>query len=413
MPEPQPTFCCFIPHGKSTIVASMRFLTFEKGSLTLNTGTLPRRLIVSVIILAVITPGIYRGYRIFRADRIIRDEQTVESYSRAIRYDPSNAILWWHRGRLRHYSIDSADIPGAINDYQKALSMNPRLSQAWVDLADCYERTDRFSEAEGALDNAIATHTYSPGVRWQAGNYYLRRGNLSKMYECFKLACQYDPEKLNIAIALAWKADPNHSDILQKLIPDNLPANIAFLNFLVQRDELDLSRPAWQRILNNEKPAGYEYRVSAAFPYIDQLLEKNLVDEAMRVWQGALQKAEKEPQSESAPQDSVAPISAGSESLVWNGSFEREILGGGFDWRYTDVKEVELQPDLGERMDGLKSLRMDFTGANLSFSHLSQIVPIPKSGDYLLEFYLRTEGLTTDMTPFFAIQGYPDRAERG
>jgi hypothetical protein len=386
----------------------MSVLKVKEGFIILDAGTLPRRIIFTVIILALVTPAIYRSYRIFRADRIIRAEQTFESYSRALQYDPANATLWWHRGRLRHYSVGVVDISQAIGDYQKALSLNPRLSQAWVDLADCYERTERYADADEALSKALATHTYSPVMRWQAGNFFLRRGNLLRMYECFKMASDYDPEKLGIATDIAWKVDTDRAGIMQKLVPDKLSANLRYLDFLLSRDELDLARAAWERVLKNDVPPETEFEVGLSFGYVDRLLAKSRVEEAERVWDEALQKAGSGLRDTRILEQEPDGRPAGSRNLVWNGSFENKILQGGFDWRYPGMQDVKFQVELNKGMEGSNCLKVTFGGTNISFSHLSQIIPIPSPGGYVLDFYFRAEGLTTDQTPYVSIQGYPE-----
>ena len=269
----------------------------------------------------------------------------------------------------------------AIGDYQVALSLNPRLSRAWLDLADCYEQTKRYDEAEAALNNALLTHTYSPITRWQAGNFFLRRGNLPRMYDCFKMAIEYDPEKFGIATETAWKVDTDHAAILQKLVPDKLPENLSYFDFLVTRNELDLARVAWERALKNDLPTEVEFKVSSSFRYIDRLLAKNRVEEAERVWDEALQKAGSGLRDTRIITQEPRAGGSGPLNLVWNGSFENEILQGGFDWRFPDLRDVQFASDLNNCMEGLKCLRVTFGGANIRFSHLSQIVPIPCSGE--------------------------------
>lgn len=386
-------------------IGAMPIIKMERNLLTLATRSLPCRILFSLAVVAILAPVVYWSWGVYRADRIIQDRPTVDAYTQALKFDSSNPTLWWHRGRLRHYSVGSVDIPGAISDYRQALALNPRLGQAWVDLADSCERAGRNSEAEAALENAFATRRYSPIIRWQAGNFFLRRGNLAKMYESFKIACEYDKSKLRIATEMAWKADPDHREILGKLIPDNIESNLNYLEFLIGRDELELARPVWQRCLKNEIPANFIFKVSIGNDYIGRLLAKGRVEEALRVWDRSLAKA-------GAMQDSRfgAPPNL-PENLVWNGSFENEMLRGGFDWRYpADSREMQFLIDLHNRVEGLKSLRITFGGANLSFSHLSQIVPIFEPGAYNLDYYVRTDGLTTDQTPYFSIHGYPEAA---
>lgn len=386
----------------------MPFVKFDKGSVIFDIKALAWRIVISAVVVLLAAPAIYRSYGIFRADRIIRSEQTVESFSRAIKYDPSNAELWWKRGRLRHYSVQAIDIDQAASDYQHALSLNPRISQAWVDLADCYERKGKFGEAEAALEKAFATRTYSPLIRWQAGNYFLRRGNLPKMYECFKIASQYDSQKLGIAIDLAWKIDSDHAGILQNLIPDNLPSNMLYLNFLSGLDELDLAASAWRRCLENDIPNDFEFKPSSAFFYIDRLLSRNRISEALRVWNNVLPKVGTGLADARMKEGAPGGQKTEAQNLVWNGSFENEMLRGGFDWRYPEIPEVQFQIDINNRMDGLKSLRVTFAGANVSSGYLNQIVPIPKPGSYRLDFCLRTDELTTDQTPYVSIRGFPN-----
>jgi tetratricopeptide (TPR) repeat protein len=388
---------------------AMSILSLEKDSVVIRLKSPVGRLIFSLLMLALVSPLLYRSYAIFRADRIIRGEQTFESYTRALNYDPANAELWWHRGRLSYNSMEHQDIAQAIRDYRKALSLNPRLAQVWVDLALCCEQTGDEGCAESALEKACATRTYSPLIRWQTGNFYLRRGNLEKMYESFMMACDYDSEKLGIAIDLAWRADPDHSRILRKLIPDTLPANLQYLDYLVFRDELELARPAWERCLANEIPQDFEFKPAASFAFIDHLLAKSRIPDALKVWGEALEKSgtglhdTRFPSGSSATGTGEAPV-----NLLWNGSFEYDPLRGGFGWRYPEMKAVKFQIDLEDRLEGLKCMKITFGGTNIAFSHLSQIVPVPGPGNYILEYFLKAEGLSTDQTPYFGVTGYPE-----
>jgi hypothetical protein len=380
----------------------------EKGAFVLNTSSLPLKAVFSVLVAILAFSAIYQNYGIFRAARIVQSELTLESHNRALKSDPSNARLWWNRGRLYHYSLLHSDIVRAISDYRKALSLNPYLGQAWVDLSDCYDRMGKFEEAEAALEKAVSVHRYSPLIRWQAGSFYLRRSNLPKMYECFRLACQYDIGKLGIAMETAWKIDPNHDGILTKLVPDNFPSNMTYLAFLVARDELDLAQPVWKRCLNNSIREDYKFMPSAVFGYLDRLLSFNRVSEALQVWDDSLRKAQVAAFDFRLQNHASDSRDSTSGNLIWNGSFENEILQGGFDWRYPITSDVGFQIDAGNRIHKLKSIQVTFGGANISSSFLSQIVPLMESGPYQLDFYLQTKDLTTDQLPYLTIEGFPD-----
>lgn len=202
--------------------------------------------------------------------------------------------------------------------------------------------------------------------------------------------------------------DTDQSGILQKLVPDSLSENLQYFDFLVSREELDLARVAWERALKNEVPPESEFKVSKSFSYIDHLLAKNRVEEAERVWDEALQKSSSGLHDTRSMTKEPGAGGSGPLNLVWNGSFENEILRGGFDWRFPVMQDVQFEPDLSNCVEGLKCFRVTFGGTNIRFSNLSQIIPIPNPGNYVLDFYLRTEGLTTDKTPYVSIQGYPE-----
>jgi tetratricopeptide (TPR) repeat protein len=378
----------------------MPIIVNKRSGVFVNTKSPGARIIFSVLLALVAIPAIYQSYRILRADRIALSGETISNYTHALHYDPSNAQLWWKRGRLRHYSVEKVELELALQDYRTALNLNPRIGQAWVDLADVYDRLGRTSEAESALEKAFEVHTYSPIIRWQAGNFFLRRGNLAKMYECFKIACQYDVSKMGLATELAWKIDPDHAQILHKLVPDTLPANMDYLNCLVGKDALDLAQPVWQRCLKNEIPPDYELKPSSTFSYINNLLAKNRANEALQVWDEILRKT--------GTGMSDSRWKSAGQNLVWNGSFENEILRGGLDWRYQDVPELKFQIDVENRLDGLKSLMVSFGNANISDGNLYQIVPVTAPGNYILDFYIQTKDLTTDQMPYLSIQGYPE-----
>jgi hypothetical protein len=50
-----------------------------------------------------------------------------------------------------------------------------------------------------------------------------------------------------------------------------------------------------------------------------------------------------------------------------------------------------------------------FSGENPTISHLSQIAPVPQVGAYDFEYCVRSDGLTSDQTPYFTVEGYPGR----
>jgi hypothetical protein len=347
-------------------------------------------------------------YRHFQADLLVAKEQTIESYARAIAYDGDNAELWWVRGRLYHYSLERNNLSAAIQDYKHALALNPRLGQAWIDLADCQEREGNYEGAEESLQNALKVWTYSPIVHWQAGNYYLTHKNMERMYRHFRTAIEYDGSKLDIALNIAWRVERDPSKILSRLVPDKTAMNLSAFAFFIAHDEMDIAGIIWSRLTQNALPENRPMDASVAFPYIDSLLSKNRIQDAYRVWMEALERftphggtvrSQTQMRADSTPNP--------TKNLVWNGSFEDAILDGGFDWRRQIAENADIQTDSAIHADGSRSIRITFHGVNINFSHLSQILPIVSAGNYRLQYHLKTENLTTDQRPYFIIESFP------
>ncbi len=382
------------------------------GSLHINTHTLLRKIAFSCAVILLCASALYWIYGPLHADLLVAREKTFESFTRAIDSDGNNSEYWWIRGRLRHYGFEQNNLPAAIRDYRRALSLNPRLGQAWVDLASCLEQEGDHRGAEESLKNALKVWTYSPIVHWQAGNYYLTHGNPEKMYRHFRTAIDYDAGKLDIALQVAWRADPDPAKILLRLVPDKMEANRKALGFFVARGEMDHAGIAWSRLMRNQIPEDSQMHLSAVFPYIDALLSKSRIQDAYRVWLEARKKFVFHLETARAGTQLSTPFKAPSATnLVWNGSFEEDISDGGFDWRRQRSDGADLQFDHTVRYSGRRSLRITFQGANIQFSHLSQIIPLPAPGEYRLQYYLRTENLTTDQKPYFTVESLPASSE--
>lgn len=377
-----------------------RLFRLSNQSLVINAESRVRRAAFCCIFILITWAALWHVLKHMRAALLVRGEPTTVSCDRAIALDPNNGELWWIRGRIRHYAMPPGDLQLARRDYQRAVDLNPRLGQAWMDLADCLQRLGDFAGAERSLQRAVAVWAYSPGIHWQAGNLYLLQGRLEPMYKHFRTAVDYDISKLEIALQVSMRADPDHARAFKELVPDSFQANLRALDFYVQRGDLDPAAQAWERLLRNPVPRGFSLTASNSFAYIDALLGNGRVAEAQRTWLQALRIQSGSRFGETYQQNP-------SMNLVHNGSFEEEILDGGFDWRLKAGDGASIRIDPGDGADKNKSLNVTFNEANVDFDHFYQIVPVPSAGRYRLEYRLKTEGLTTDQKPYLQIETFP------
>jgi hypothetical protein len=358
-----------------------------------STASVILRILWTALVAAGLWQALRASYNIYRADRIGGREPTLEGFSRALEYDRLDSTLWWRRGRIHHYDAASTGVESAIADYREALSLNPRLAQGWIDLADCYERTGRPELADDALAKAAAARPFSAVTHWQIGNHYLRRGNHEAMTLHFRRAVDLDMSKLGIALETARKLNPNPEQVL-RVLPAHTEAEFEGLAFALNNNDIELARAVWGRIAAGQVPAG-SFRTALVFTFVDRLLAHSQAGEARRVWEKALAMAGR-------------PASrADADDAVWNGSFESDPLGGGFDWRWKDSEAVRIRIVSDGAAEGLRCLRIEFGGGNISFANISQVVPLPAPGDYELEFHVRTSGLSSDQKPYVSAGAFP------
>ena len=85
-----------------------------------------------------------------------------------------------------------------------------------------------------------------------------------------------------------------------------------------------------------------------------------------------------------------------NKNRVWNGSFESEIMNKGFDWNISPAKGVAVDLDDQTSFSGGNSIKITFDGQyNINYDHISQVIPIEKSGEYSFEFAYKSTGVTT------------------
>src|SRR5947208_8558046 len=117
-------------------------------------------------------------------------------------------------------------------DLQRALSLNPRYTAAWIALGiEAETRGDR-GKAEASLIRAAGIdHTYLP--RWTLANFYLRAGNMPQFWIWARRSAEiaHDPTAL---FQLCWRASREAPEILGRANPIEPAARRAYFHFLVR-----------------------------------------------------------------------------------------------------------------------------------------------------------------------------------
>ena len=322
---------------------------------------------------------------------------TRAGYEAAARLEPANPENWYHLGRYWQYTLDEPDPGRAISNFRRALSMNPRYPDAWLDLGTLYESEGDLRAARDAYLQARKAYPASAAVAWRYGNFLLRQDEVKPAFAEIRRAVYADPKRSAEAFSRCWRVDPDVQAVLDSVIPPDRAAYLDVIRELVAADRLDESLTVWRRLVS------FHPRTSPADVILltDFLLQKDHFGDAHRVWREALLLT-----------DVVTGDPPGS--ALWDGGFESNVSGGGFAWTFPVVSPgVQAGLDRRQKHSGKQSLRLFFDGKhNPNFEVYSNVEVRPET-TYRLSAWVRTQALTSDEGVRFRIYWFSDSHSSG
>lgn len=310
---------------------------------------------------------------------------TIHNLRLATKLDPGNAEYHIQLGRLYQYSVTNARPQEAIEQFRLAAKLDPYDPQAWLNLAAALEFEGHTSQAEQYLRHTSALAPKLPVYQWAIGNYFLLHGNTEEAFRHLKVVLAGSREYDQTVFNVAWKASGDANQILQELIPRDLPAAFSYLNYLVSLQKFTDAQTVWKRITGS--PESFDPHQAA--DYIDALIRAQHPGQAYQVWsdleaRGAIRK----------------PAGGSVPNLITNGDFEDNLLEMGFGWRIIPVGGVYAGLDTSTFHSPGHSLSVQFSGKqNLDYRQIYQFVKVSPGTAYHLQAFMKTQGITTDSGP--------------
>jgi hypothetical protein len=305
---------------------------------------------------------------------------------RAIRLEPSNAE---YRALLgRYFALSGASIDEAISEFRTAVHLNPYESLYWLDLASAYQVAGRIDEQAQSVEQAVEADPTTPNVAWVAANFFLIQGNLGKALSCFRTVLANDPNAVDHALRLCWRATGDVNKIFDQALPRRTDLYLSFLGLLVSKQEVVPAESAWDHLIGLRQT----FPPKVAFPYFQLLIAKQEVKAAETAWQQLAQIDEE-----------IQPYLPSHENLVVNGGFEETLLNGGFDWWYQPNPHAALAIDTDQFYGGTRSLSVTFDGRNSPDAGIVQFIPVKPDTDYEFSAESRTQDIDSASGPRFAI----------
>ena len=310
----------------------------------------------------------------------------LPNLQKAIRLEPTNSD---YRDLLgRNLVLLGSNPRDAIANYQIAVHLNPYVAQYWLDLAVAYQILGRTREQEDSVNRAAGADPMSPHVAWEAANLFLVQGDREKALRHFRIVLANDPQAVDSALQLCWRATGDVSLILDDVLPPRPDLYFSFLQLLMRKNETAAARNVWNRLVGLHQV----FSSQLAFPYFRFLIAQREVAEAQTVWQ---QLAVLDPSLQS-----YLPT---AENLIVNGGFEENLLNGGFDWLYELEPHVVLAIDTSDFHSGARSLSITFDGQSAAGAGISELIPTKPNTEYEFSAQFKAEELESASGPRFAI----------
>ena len=311
---------------------------------------------------------------------------TLPNLNKATRLEPSNAEYRELFGRS--LALSGANLNDAIASYRTAVDLNPYVARYWLDLAGAYQVAGRTTEQEKTVEQAVKADPTTPHVAWEAANFFLVQGDQERALRNFRVVLANDPDAVEPALQLCWRATGDANLILDQALPRRPELHLSFLRLLISEQEVAAAENVWNHLI----ALNQEFSTKLAFPYFRFLIAKQEVTAAQSAWQQM-----------AGVNRSLQPYLPSRENLVVNGGFEETVLNGGFDWWYESNPHAALAIDTSVFFSGTRSLSVTFDGHDPGDAGILQFVPLKANTNYEFSAEYKTEDIDSASGPRFAI----------
>jgi hypothetical protein len=267
----------------------------------------------------------------------------------------------------------------AIPFYREAISRQVLNLDAWFLLA-------QMELAEGNTETPrkilqFLSEVLSQVSTWKWNELLLSHDLNEEIHfsKCFNFILSRLPHRIRDASYVAQKFWGDWMQIIPHVDPEN---HAVFLKTLMQEKEVDAALALWE-ILETEHSLP-ERELILRFSQF--LLGQARVEAAKNIW--------------FAWRNTQTPG-------IYNGGFEQAPLNTSFGWKFNRHRQVDIERSSLYPYEGRYSLHLHFTGtSNVSFHHVSHVVPVEPGKTYRLLFAQKTQNITTDQGVFLQVSGY-------
>jgi tetratricopeptide (TPR) repeat protein len=315
------------------------------------------------------------------------DEDGIEMARLAVRWAPGNALAHWRLGSLQERNFSASNLAAAVSEYRSAVEVGPYDFRFWLELGRALEAAGDNQNAERALRRAVELAPSYSQPHWQYGNLLVREGRIDEAFTHLSKAAESDSRMQAPVFVLAAQVFGDDQAALARALPSS-----------AVRLQLALS------LIQLGKPEA-AMAIARSVPAADRKAQSTMTDELINAfierhrYQAAL----------SLMRDSGNdPASLAAPEEIWNGGFENPLGEGDrniFHWAISSRSAARIDLDYTQAHSGKGSLRIVFKSpAKLDSIPIGQTVMVEPDTQYKMQFYVRTEGLLSAVTPLVAVK---------
>lgn len=351
-------------------------------------NTWPRKIVAITLVLVTCGTLIYRTWWLFLAAWITRTGKPDPAiYEQAAQYDPNNADYHFILAQIYNYSTQYLNLDRAGEEYESAVRLNPHRATHWLELSKYYEQAGNEERCRFAMKMALEKDPNYAQTHWAAANLFIRLNDLKSADFELRRTADLDVSYLTQVLDLVWRFYEDPDLIMSTHVPNTKDANLTALGYFISKKSERGATLAWAKLKT------FETKPPERFGYIEYLVGLGKPHDAWQIF--------------SFP--TVPP-----PTLFFNASFETEPMNGAFDWRFSSWEHAEARRDTTSSKDGMASFLVNFSGKeNPDYSHIWHWLPVEKGSSYNLQFWMKTEAISTNEGMFVEADGKPSEPQLG
>ncbi len=340
----------------------------------------PLRRYLPIALLALAAIVIWQASEIWLADYRMKTGRPDEMEKSAALL-PGNAEVWDRLGRYYLLSFANPDVPKAITEFQRAVKVDPRSEDYWMDLASAYDADGNTAGAEDAYAEARKAYPTSAMVDWNYGNYLLREGKQQQAYDEIRRAVRGDHNLLTLAMSRLWHSNPDVNQLIEHVIPPDVDSYFTALDFFSRLNEVQPGLAVWKRLVALKQPIA----LARTYNFFFILLHSDDSEDTLHVWNDAVAAA------------GTPGLAVRGDSLVSDGYFANSFPNGGLGWTWQTQPGAAINFDDSTPDGKGRSVRLDFNGGvNVDIQQPSQYVAVQPGRTYHFHAAIRTTEISTD-----------------